>query len=111
MHKQKYLDFEEYLINEGYKREYQNYLISKGLKLESLSGKPSTVSDYVNWVKRISENENITWQQLANNIKIFLPKYDIGGKKEDYGKKSNKSAINALRHFSDFINHNVLNSQ
>ena len=46
--------------------------------------------------------ENMTWEQLAQNIAVVLPKYDIGGVNESIGLKSNSTTINALRAFYDF---------
>lgn len=85
------------------KKQFEEYLISKGYKQTTPSGNPSTVYDYVKRINNICKWENITWEELANNIQVYLPQYDIGGKKEDLGKKSHNAVINDLRRFSEFV--------
>lgn len=83
--------------------KFKEYLISKGYKQIIPSGNPSTVYDYTKRINKVCEWENSTWEQLASDIQIILPLYDVGGKKEDLGRKSHNSAINALRRFSEFV--------
>lgn len=89
------------------KKQFEEYLISKGYKQTTPSGNPSTVYDYIKRVDKICQWEDVSWQQLANDIDEILPQYDIGGKKEDLGKKSHNAVINALRRFSEFIAYNL----
>ncbi|MFA6808376.1 MAG: hypothetical protein WCR27_05235 [Eubacteriales bacterium] len=88
-------------------KQFEEYLINNGYKQTTPSGNPSTVYNYIKRIDNICEWENITWEQLANNIQIILPQYDIEGIKEDLGKKSHSSVINALRRFSEFVIHNL----
>lgn len=89
------------------KEQFERYLIDCGYKQITPSGKPSTVYDYIKRIDKICEWENISWEQLATNIHIILPQYDVGGNKEDLGKKSHNAVINALRRFSDYVIQNL----
>lgn len=89
------------------KEKFEKYLIDEGYKQITPSGNPSTVYDYVKRINKICEWENITWQELVDNIQIILPKYDTGGEKEDLGKRSHSAVINALKRFSEFVSDNL----
>lgn len=89
------------------KKQFEEYLINNGYKQTTPSGNPSTVYDYIKRIDKICEWEDITWQQLANNSQMYLMQYDIGGTKEDLGKKSHNAVINALRRFSEFVTHSL----
>ncbi|HHY82592.1 MAG TPA: hypothetical protein GX505_07920 [Clostridiales bacterium] len=91
----------------GLKEQFEKYLINKGYKQTTPSGHPSTVYDYCKRIDKVCEWENITWHQIADNISVILPQYDIGGEKEDLGKISHSAVINALRRFSEFVTHNL----
>ncbi len=83
---------------------YEEYLIKAGYSLETDSGNPSTVYAYVNAVQSVIDEERITWNNLQTNISTIVKKYDIGGAKETFGCKSNKTVINALKRFEEFVN-------
>jgi hypothetical protein len=83
---------------------YEEYLIKEGYSLETDSGNPSTVYAYANAVQSVIEEEKTTWNALRTNISTIVKKYDIGGTKEEFGCKSNKTVINALRRFEEFVN-------
>ena len=85
------LAFEEYLINAGY-CEY------------TVSGNPSTVFSYIHAIKKVLEEEGLSWYALQNNIENIVPIYDIGGAKQHIGAKSNYTVINALKRFNEFVN-------
>ena len=85
------LAFEEYLINAGYKEETD-------------SGNPSTVFSYTNAIKKVLEEEGLSWHSLQNDIENIVPIYDIGGLKQHLGAKSNYTVINALKRFNEFVN-------
>lgn len=89
------------------KVKFEEYLIINGYKQRTPSGNPSTVYDYIKRIDKICEWENITWEQLADSIHIILTQYDIGGKKENLGKKSHNAVINALRRYSEFVIYNL----
>ena len=83
--------FEEYLINAGY-AEY------------TASGNPSTVFSYTHAIKKVLEEEGLSWNSLQSNIDNIVPIYDIGGSKQHIGALSNCTVINALKRFKEFVN-------
>lgn len=86
------------------RNEFKNYLIRKGYSEYTPSGNKSTVYDYIKRIDKVCEWEDFTWQDLKNNISMILNEYDIGGEKEELGKKSHSAVINALRRFDEFLN-------
>lgn len=85
------LAFEEYLVNAGY-------------KVETDSGSHSTVFAYTNAIKQVLEEEGLSWHSLQSDIENIIPVYDIGGLKQHMGAKSNRTVINALKRFGEFVN-------
>ena len=83
--------FEEYLSNAGY-AEY------------TASGNPSTVFSYTHAIKKVLEEEGLSWHSLQSNIENIISLYDIGGAKQHIGAKSNCTVINALKRFKEFVN-------
>lgn len=84
-------------------KQFEDYLIEKGYKVETPSGQPSTVYDYIKRINKVCKWENMTWDTLAQNINSIVTKYDIGGSKEDKGAISHNSVINALKRYSEFL--------
>ena len=82
--------------------DFENYLINAGYKEETDDGVPSTVYSYLNAVESVRTEEGISWDTLKNNISSIVPKYDEGGAKELIGAKSNRTVINALKRFAEF---------
>ena len=85
------LAFEEYLANAGY-CEY------------TASGNPSTVFSYIHAIKKVLEEEGLSWHSLQNDIENIVPIYDVGGSKQHIGAKSKCTVINALKRFNEFVN-------
>lgn len=85
-------------------KEFEEYLISAGYKEETDAGNPSTVFSYTNAIKKVLEEENISWSALQNDIDHIVPIYDVGGAKQHIGAKSNCTVINALKRFNEFVN-------
>lgn len=83
--------FEEYLVNAGY-CEY------------TATGNPSTVFSYIHAIKKVLEEEGLSWHTLQRDIENIVPIYDIGGTKQHIGAKSNCTVINALKRFREFVN-------
>lgn len=83
---------------------FESYLIMEGYKIETDSGNPSTVYSYINAVESVLEEEGFSWDALKNHISATVSKYDVGGAKELFGAKSNKTVINALKRFEEFVN-------
>lgn len=85
--------------------DFRQYLIRKGYSETTPSGKPSTVYDYSNRIQKICERENTTFNQLASSISHYVQKYDEFGAEAEFGRKSHKAYINALKRFDEFVNH------
>lgn len=85
-------------------RDYEDYLIASGYKTETDNGDPSTVYAYIKAVDSVLSEEAISWSILKANISDIVKKYDEGGEKEAFGCKSNKTVINALKRFEEFVN-------
>lgn len=85
------------------KERFEAYLINQGYALVTPRGRPSTVYSYQNCIDKVCEWEHKTWIGLAANIGPVVALYDVGGLKEDYGNKSHKAVINALKRFKEFI--------
>lgn len=83
--------FEEYLVNAGY-CEY------------TAAGNPSTVFSYIHAIKKVLEEEGLSWYTLQSDIENIVPIYDIGGEKQHKGAKSNCTVINAMKRFNEFVN-------
>ena len=84
---------------------FEEYLIAAGYETETPSGHPSTVYAYSGAIDRhVLENERITWDVLRSDIDNIVKKYDVGGKFEHIGAKSNCTVINALKRFREFVN-------
>ena len=84
---------------------FEAYLINEGYATETPSGHPSTVYSYISAIENdVLDEEHISWDMLKSNIDSILPVYDVGGKKEHIGAKSNYTVINALRRFAEFVN-------
>ena len=86
------LDFEDYLIKEGYSKV-------------TPSGHPSTVYSYIGAIERhVLGGEGITWDDLMRDIDNVIKIYGAGGAKELIGAKSNSTVIDALKSFKRFVN-------
>ena len=86
------------------RNEFKTFLISKGMTARSANGSRGTSSDYAWRIFNIIKNEKLgSWEVLAQNLNVILPKYMPGGEFQDYGKRSHESFINALRYFREFV--------
>lgn len=83
--------------------DFINYLINAGYKTETDSGYDSTVYSYAKAAESVIKEEGVTWLDLESNIDDIVDKYDVGGAREDFGAKSNKTVINALKRFKEFV--------
>ena len=83
---------------------FEIYLIMEGYKVETDSGNPSTVYSYMNAVESVLEEEGFSWDALKNHISATVSKYDVGGAKEAFGAKSNRTVISALKCFENYVN-------
>lgn len=85
------------------KEQFIVYLKEQGYSEYTPAGHPSTVYDYPKRIDKVCEWERTTWAGLAESVGAFVTKYDVGGEKEDFGKKSKSAYINALKRFREFL--------
>ncbi len=83
---------------------YEKHLINAGYSTETPSGLPSTVNTYIRAVESVLTEEGMSWDTLKTDIANIVPIYDVGGKKELIGSRSNSKVISALKSFEDFVN-------
>jgi hypothetical protein len=83
-------------------KNFEIYLIEKGYSKLTPSGHPSTVYDYGKRVNTICEKEAISINYLSENIDFYVSKYDDFGSEAEFGNKSHRAYINALKRFKDF---------
>ncbi|MDO5135464.1 MAG: hypothetical protein Q4D55_05375 [Eubacteriales bacterium] len=82
--------------------QFREFLKKEGYSEYTPSGHKSTVYDYLMRVKRIMKWEDMTWEALGRNISKIMMRYDVGGEKEDIGRKSHNAYINAIRAYERF---------
>lgn len=83
---------------------FRIWLEKQGYKRITTGGNPST--SYIYSKKNIPfvlNEERIALRELAENINYYIKDYDTGGIKEHLGGKSNRSVINALKRFKEYI--------
>ena len=83
--------------------QYEIYLEAAGYPVVGVSGNDSTVPQYSRAVEKVVEREGLNWNQLKNDIDNIVKKYDKNGPEEDYGNRGNKTVINALKRFGEFV--------
>ena len=83
--------------------KFQAYLVARGYKEFSVNGNPSTACDYPWRISKIVEKEGITLEKLSTYITKYLELYGKSGKKQNIGKLSHESYINALKQFRKFV--------
>ena len=82
---------------------FQNYLVQQGYKLYTPSHLPSTVFEYRRAVSEIKEIEGLRLQDFCINIDSIIMEYDVGGIKEELGRKKHNTWINALKRFREYL--------
>ena len=86
------------------REQFEEYLINQGYKTVTPSGFPSTVYDYIKRIDYVCKVEGFSsWEELADVIPDKVIEYDTDGIKEDLGKISHRSVISALVQFKNFI--------
>lgn len=81
---------------------FKRYLIEQGYSENTPSGNPSTVYDYGKRIEKICEREGISIKQLADNIGVYVKRYDTFGSEVEFGKRSHNAFISALKRFEEF---------
>lgn len=90
-------------VKGGIQVQYEIYLQAAGYSVLTPKGNPSTVPQYSRAIEKTLEKERLTWSELKTRIANIIPKYDNGGIFEDFGNRSNKTVINALKRFGEFV--------
>jgi hypothetical protein len=87
------------------KEQFRQFLISKGYRVVTPNGHPSTVYDYLKRIDKVCELERLdNLTDLAKNITEIRLQYEPNGKKSELGAKSHNAVICALRQFEEFVN-------
>ena len=89
-------------IDSEIKKQFYDFLVKSGYREYTPMGNPSTVYDYLKRIEKVCKWEKLSWEILIKYILFILPTYDKGGPKEDFGNKSHRAFINALKRFQEF---------
>ena len=90
-----------------YEKDFETFMLKNGYSAKTENDTKSTVYSYVSSVKAVMNEEGLTWADLYHRISDVAAVYDIGGTKVDVGEKGNRTVINALRRFEDFVNNST----
>lgn len=91
-----------------YEKDFESFMLKNGYSAKTENDTKSTIYAYVNSVKSVMSDEGIDWTSLVKQISSIASVYDIGGAKEEIGDRGNRTVINALRRFEDFVNNSTL---
>ena len=91
-----------------YEKDFESFMLKNGYSAKTENDTKSTVYAYVNSVKSVMSDEGLDWTSLVKQISSIASIYDIGGAKEEIGDRGNRTVINALRRFEDFVNNSTL---
>ena len=91
-----------------YEKDFESFMLKNGYSAKTENDTKSTVYAYVNSVKSVMSDEGLDWTSLVKQISSIASIYDIGGAKEAIGDRGNRTVINALRRFEDFVNNSTL---
>ena len=78
------------------KEDFKSYLAESGYE-------PTVVYAYPRGIGIVCAEEHISWKTLLQNINKIIPLYSKDGVKEDIGNYQNKTVINALKRYRDFV--------
>ena len=90
-----------------YEKDFENFMLKNGYSAKTENDTKSTVYSYVNSVKSVMSEEGLDWSSMVKQISSIASVYDIGGAKEEIGDRGNRTVINALRRFEDFVNNST----
>lgn len=82
---------------------YHLYLYALGYKIQSVDDNHCSITDYVNAVEYISEQEKITVEELSDKIDFIFQQYDKNGPKNNCLPQDNNRTLNGIKHFKEFI--------
>jgi hypothetical protein len=55
------------------------------------------------FTKSVLKAECLTWDVMAEAVGALVAMHDVGGVKEEEGKKGSRTVINAVKHFQAFV--------
>lgn len=85
------------------KLKFKSWLLTKGYSATTGGNKPSTVYDYLRGISYVCKMENITIENLADNIYQICPAYQKGGIHEVRGRQISRSVRASLVQFLNFV--------
>ena len=99
--------FTKVQLTGDYEKDLETFMLKNGYSAKTENDTKSTVYSYVTSVKAVMSDEGLDWTSLVKNISSIASLYDIGGAKEEIGDRGNRTVINALRRFEDFVNNST----
>ena len=91
-----------------YETDFESFMLKNGYSAKTENDTKSTVYSYASSVKAVMNEEGLTWAELYHRISDVASEYDVGGSKSEIGDRGNRTVINALRRFEDFVNNSIL---
>lgn len=85
-------------------QNYKTWLLENGYSEKSGRLLPSTVYSYILGIKHTCKYENISIEQLAENINAIAPTYQPGQKNSVKGRGLSRAVRCSLVQFQKFIN-------
>ncbi len=91
----------------NYEKDFETFMLKNGYSDKTENNTKSTVYSYINSVKSVMSDEGLDWPSMTKQISSIASVYDIGGAKAEMGDRGNRTVINALRRFEDFVNNSI----
>lgn len=83
---------------------YHLYLYSLGYKIQSIDDNHCSITDYINAVEYIAQQENTSVEYLAENINTIFEQYSKSGEKHSQlSQDDNNRTLKGLEHFKEFV--------
>lgn len=86
------------------KKQYEKWLLENGYSEKSGRLLPSTIYAYLRGIEHACKYENLSIEQLAENINVIAPTYEAGQKNSVKGRRLSRAVRCSLRLFKKFIN-------
>ena len=86
------------------KKQYEKFLLEHGFSERSGRLLPSTIYAYIRGIEHACKYENLSIEQLAENINTIAPTYQPGQKNSVKGRGLSRAVRCSLVQFQKFIN-------
>ena len=86
------------------KKNYEKFLLEKGYSEKSGRLLPSTIYAYIRGIEHACKYENLSIEQLAENINTIAPTYQPSQKNSVKGRGLSRAVRCSLVQFQKFIN-------